>query len=588
MLTDLDVAIIQQTKQKNDPSIFTNWYMRRKYDTGTYYEAGDTREYWAGRYEGIWNKWNDLGRPDHFGEINGVWQAFKLPEFEEARAQLRNVYEVQENETFFQHHGYRFLPWQAQMYQAKQGTVVCVGGMSSGKTTAAINTVLVYAATLPFFYAICPAPSHDQAAEMFDNKIIPHLEGTEYQKVFNVQFKKSPRLHIELETLNGAKSYIFFRTLGDKQKLKNLEVDMFYVEQAEDFQDLVSGPDNIYSIIQTRLRGRIKGRPRLAKSLWIANASYNMEIYALRDRAIDDPQNYLSIQTSTYDNPHISQQNVSQLEAIVGDDEDQKRYLLYGDKPMSGGEHFPQHSLAKVFDSQLDDAMRHHQANHTMGWEVKTARGGVGVYHWRRPYEPDGQYIVFADPGQGNPPKRNSAAVMVFRVDGFPLVPASLYMFDWVYGNGSPEPWIASFVNAVKDYRAIGSCAYDATGLQAGYERMEKKLYECMPVRVNLNLINKNKNLNALKMMFARGHLQMPMIEGLYSQLMLYTIPEPSDLRQDLVMTLVVGAELLAPIYNEHVWRTEKRKIEIPEYDRFERPVQKVSVDRWARRRMTR
>lgn len=584
MISDSEQQIIRATIEYQDPSIFSNWFIRRP-DSGSFLLPDDTRDFWKSRYNDVHGHWVSLGNPDYFGELDGEWTGLSTADYKDARSRLKNVYEVRAGGKFFQHHGYRFLPWQAQMYKAKQGTVVCVGGMSSGKTTAAINTVLTYAATLPNFYCVCPAPSHKQAKDIFRSKIRPALAGTYYEKKFNVQYRED-ELSISLTTADGSQSLIIFMTMGDKAKIKNFECDMFYVEQAEDFTDLVSGPDNIYAIIQTRLRGYINGRERVAKSLWIANASHNMEIYALRDRALDDPENYLALQTSTFDNPHIPQKHLNQMVAGVGDSEEERAYYLFGEKPLGGGEHFPKSSLVKVFDGFLDDQMKYAQRDQLPGWEVKTARSGVGIYWWEKPPIEGEKYLVVADPGWANPPQRNSASIMVFRVDGFPLEPAQLYAFWWVYGNNKPDTWIQQFIYAVTQYNAIGSCAYDATGWQGqGYERMEKGLYDVMASKIIFSAPMKQKNLNTLKMLFSRGMVQMPMIEGIFSQLMNYAIPEPPDLRQDHIAALIVAAEMLSPIYNQHVWKTqiEKRELEVVPYTRFERPVDDIPEDRWSR-----
>jgi len=584
LLTDVERQIISATIELNDPTIFSNWFIRGK-GSGTLLVPGDTREVWAGQYKTVHSHWERLFKPDYFGEVDGEWVALTPQTYRPMREALKNVYEFRSGGKFFTHHGYRYLKWQAQMYQAKQGTVICVGGMSSGKTTSAINTVLTYAATLPNFYAICPAPSYKQAKDIWRNKIQPHLKDTLFEKKFDVRYRSGDELGISLTTADGSESTILFMPLADKSKVKNIECDMFYVEQAEDFQDLVSGPDNIYTLIQTRLRGYIGNRERVAKSLWIANASHNMEIYALRDRAIDDPENYLSIQTSTYDNPHISQKHLNQMVSSVGENEEERAYYLFGDQPIGGGEHFPKSSIVKVFDSQLDELMKYKIRDDVPGWIHKTAKGGVGTYWWQRPYEPEGKYIVVADPGWGNPPMRSSASVIVLRVDGFPLRPASLYAFWWVYGNGSPEPWIATFINAVQEYHAIGSCGYDATSWQGqGYEKMEKLIYDVMPYRLILNVLTKSQNLNALKMLFSRAMIQLPNIEGLLSQLMNYVIPEPRELKQDLVMTLVVAAAMLAPLYNDHVWAIQKDSLQKQQsIERFERDWDSVPEDRYDR-----
>lgn len=593
MLTPGEVNLLRLAIEKGDPNIITEWFMRTSH-SGTVYKATDSRPYWRDRYMAIYNPWVKLGQPKHFGYIENQWVKLVPEDYQKYRKMVMPVYEARPDGSFFEHHGYRFSDWQKSFYTATQLAIICIGGRGSGKTTAAIMTVLVLAVLYPAFYALCPAPTAKQAADVFE-KFKMQVQGTIFEETFKVRFVTSPNHAIYLTTVdvNTGKEYeslIKFFTGSDPSTFKNFEVDYIYVEQAETFDNIVDGTDNVFATLTACLRGYVPsvGRDRIAKSLWIANASHNFGIYKLRDRALDEGDKYLAVQVSTYDNPYLSESAVSMFESGAGETDAQRRFLLFGDQPIGEGEVFPKESIAKCFDGVLDSKWELGKSHNILGYEKRLVKKSSMEHYWKMPYDPAGSYIVSADPGSDNPPNRNAAGVCVFRVDGFPLAPAQMYGFHWVYGNRDPRSWVNAYLEFVHEYKAIGNCAFDATGWQRGYEHMSEQLLLVNSRLVNFNMGSKQTMLNVLKMLMARGMLQMPGLQGLISQLMNYIIPEPTNLRQDLIAMLMVSASQLDPIYQAHVWDTTPMgmKVSVDEHVIFSPEYENYSFmedDRWDR-----
>jgi hypothetical protein len=112
-----------------------------------------------------------------------------------------------------------------------------------------------------------------------------------------------------------------------------------------------------------------------------------------------------------------------------------------------------------------------------------------------------------------------------------------------VHGGGSPNPWIAQYLEYVQTYKAIGLNGYDSTGTGAGYERMEV-ISDVLPTPINLGGMNKMVYLNLTKKLMADGKLQMPSITHLFSQCAKYSLPD-DRLRQDIVMMLLITSALM-------------------------------------------
>lgn len=530
--------------------------------SGTYLEGDDNRPYWREKHSRVKEAWLSLGKPRYFGYVNEQWAKYDRDEFTAYKNLLLEVYEVLENGTFYHHHGFRFLDWQKLLYTASQPVKIVIGGMSSGKSGAAQACFLTMAGCLNYFYGVAPAPFARQAREVH-RAFADTIRNTVFAKSYEVTPFLSPEPGFRIrngEVLDDGtpvESLILCIPFANPDSLKTFEFDAAYVEQFEMFPNITEGRDSVLAMVTSRLRGREKtfNRKRLGVSMWVANATLNGDVYAFADRALDEPDQYISIETDTEKNPYITDDQLKSFRSTFGRTQADIDYYFKGKRPLGDGEIFPASSIEACFTSKLDDLFTYAVSQKKRGY-ILDERQGVGLVRWAMPYDPEGKYLVVADPGWDNPPKRNSACIYVFRYDQFPERPAELYAFDWVFGDGKPEAWIDSFLRHVLDYNAINSCAYDATGWQAGYAHQEKRLHDVGAIEINMSAPIKNTALTVLRMIMSRGLLNMPKsLSPVINQLMNYVLPEPTKLRQDLVAGLMILATQLDVIYNTHVWK---------------------------------
>lgn len=550
-------------------NIFTNWYIRGP-GTGTWWRPEEKRDHLAAGYAKLYEAWEQVGRKDHFGEIGGRWVGLKPTEYEQRSENAEVVYRVvpqrgSERPAFHHRHGFMFFPWYDQVLRNKHSTRLIFGGFASGKSVQSLAEMLVYAAILPGFVGLCLAPYSLQAKDLYQ-KALSILTGTIYEKKFLMHKVKQP--YAELTIGNdyvGENRIHFVSILDDAEKLKTLEADMALVDQTELFDDISATTEGAFPVVTSRLRGldMRTGRERLTISTWVANATENPQLWELADRAVEDPEDYLFLQPSTFDNPMLTQRQLDGFVRKFGRTKEEADTYLYGLKPISAGEHFSQATLRLCHSEELDMLMDH---GLTKGDEayVKVEARGVGVFRWELPPEKDRVYLVAADPGWANPPARNSAAMVVLDVTEFPKKPAMFWGFHWVFGNNSPDPWIDAFLAFVERYGALGRCIYDGTGAQRGYARLTDKLNQVGAWPVDFGGQNKDTYLTILKLLMARGLIQYPRIPSLTHQLSKYVTPEPKGLAQDLVMMLSVAAAWLEVPYKTGLQLEEEDEEPLP------------------------
>jgi hypothetical protein len=587
-LSEGDEAIFAQTDA--NPNIFTNWYIRGK-ATGTWWKPGESRDHLKQGYEKLHQRWNSLNRPEHFGVIDGDWLILKPQDYERAVDKSERVYRTVAGSTpdtpsFHHRHGFIFFPWQLQVVQAVQPTRIVIGGYGGGKSVGSLVEMLINAATLPGFVGLCLAPYALQSQDLY-KKALNLIKGTIYEEKFLLHAVRRPYGNIVIgNNLVGENHLHFISILDDPEKVKTLEADAALIDQTEQFDDLSATTEGALPMITSRLRGfdMRTGRERLAESTWVANATDNPELWELASRAQEDPANYLFVQPSTYENLMLTSKQINNFERQFGRTAEEAAVHLRGEQPMGSGDHFSRETLEKCHSEELDWMME-------MGLQSGDARylrveaRGAGVHRWEIPAASDGMYMVAADPGWDNPPKRNSAAICVMRVDGFPKKPASLAAFHWVFGNNRPDPWMEAFLYYVEKYNAMGRCIYDATGAQRGYARLTDKLADTMAWQLDMGAANKGTYLTMLKLFMSRGMIQLPRIPAITQQLSKYEDPEPKKLRQDLVMMLVTAAAWLERPYKEGIQQEIEEHTD-PYYDpmisRLVRP--QTSVSRFYRR----
>ena len=439
---------------------------------------------------------------------------------------------------------------------------------NSAKTWGAIASMALSAITLPNYIGMILAPEGKQSSSVFD-QLMRLISGTLYQErfVINKVSKPYPQIIIGHSSICDSMDFekasqITAYPLDNPDSFLTLSADEAVVDQAEQIIDI----DQVTRTITSRFRGTDAGRERKGKIIYLANSGQNPTLYDLYDEGQDPKQeNIWSYQPATYENIYLTVKDLSRYEQNFGQDAASQEMYIKGGRPLGDGKHFPSASLAKCRNTGLDLRMEEGLNQGLPGYVRKEAQR-VAVHNWELPFDKDDKYIVVADPGWDNPPERNSAVIAVFKITDFPRVPATMVAFDWVYGNNSPNPWIAKYTQYVMRYQAIGFNGFDSTGFQSGYERMTD-LGELLPTPVSLAANKKFTYLNLAKKMFADGKFSIPAgIPHLWHQLSNYVIPDEKT-RQDIVMMFMVAVAILEPYYYLDFSESD----ELPEYNPSDR-----------------
>lgn len=559
---DGDRAIIQRSIQENDINLFLNYYLRSA-NSGTWFrpvseeditslqfpETRKAAQKWKDNYDVLFDIWDYLERPDYFAPTpeSENWGEVSPEEYDELTASGSTAYrivwqpDIMPNPVFHHRHGVLLLPWQLDMNNNNAPTQVVIGGYGSAKTWGKALGMLWRASTLPGYRAFGLAPYSTQSTELYKQLLLA-VEGTLFAERFLIASPSKPYPTLVIgNDLVGENTIECYPILDDPSKILTLTGDEALLDQAEKMEN--GTLTDAIGKIASRFRGQVQGRPRRGQITLVANSADNPELWDLYDDAATDPDIW-AYSPGTFENEYLTVADLKRFEKQVGRDEQSKRMFIFGERPMGSGEHFPKESLEKCRAKWLDDQLAYHVNGKTPGW-VRERAQKVDIYRVRVPYQEGSRYLVVADPGWANPPERNSAVIGVWQIDDFPVTPAVLVAFEWVFGHGSPNPWIAHFRSLVQEYHAIGLNGFDATGFQAGYERMHD-FSDVKPTPVNMAGNKKYINLNLAKKYFADGMFQIPTIPHLFSQLAKYKLPD-ENIRQDIVSMILVTASLLEP-----------------------------------------
>jgi len=414
-------------------------------------------------------------------------------------------------------------------------------------------SALGHAVTNREFSAVIVAPYSIQADEAY-NKLDSLLRDTPFKEKFVKKMVRRPVPMIVLEHDGIGQSTIrFMPILDDPRKLKTMEVDIGYVDQAEMFPNL---RQDIFEILGTRTRGQIGGRERMGRLGLFANSEDNPELWDAFDDAELDPDT-LALQVQTYDNPFITSAQIKRMEQDVGGDEESIRVHLRGGRPRGRGKHFPSSSLEICRSSKLEQ-YNLDGVEKNLPLFIRKEAPRVGIHDWQIPPIYGAEHLVVADPGQDDPPERNAAVILAWDITEFPRKPASLRRFKWVFGHGSPEPFTHEFMDTVIRFRAdrspslpedketisydlkAGWCALDTTGPQMLYDQYVFKEWGLIPDRLTMGGNGKYGALNAGKLLMSRGLLEFPYIPHVWLQHLKYDMPD-NKLRQDIVMAFCMS-----------------------------------------------
>src|SRR5258706_179790 len=166
-------------------------------------------------------------------------------------------YEVQfdldKNPVFWHHHGWLFLDYQLDIHHCPQPEVTCIAGFGSGKTAFEAASAVVTAMSVPNSRIFCIAPQMIQGMEVY-KYIMTNFSNTPFWNrfVWNYPQKPVPKFVIRNDYINESTVEIL-SIEHDPEKIRTLEGDMVFLDQAEKIDNL----DDLVRDAGSRLRGMV-------------------------------------------------------------------------------------------------------------------------------------------------------------------------------------------------------------------------------------------------------------------------------------------------------------------------------------------
>jgi len=464
----------------------------------------------------------------------------------------------------------RPFPWASRIAHGEETDAVIVAGVGSGKT---LNMVLVagyYCCMLPNFRYLGTAPISWQADLSYKDFLQQALDYNNDDRprrirrwIDRVVYRPYPTVYF----VNG--STMEFKSLDkDATSILTWSGDMITVDQAEDDSiDLEQVSGNLGS----RLRGQVGGRARLGKLVFLANSAYNPMLWEMFDRYNSDPTS-LAMTMSSYDNPVLTKRSLADMAKRFRDKDEAKR-MMYAERPLPKGKEFTGETIEHAQSAGLDKIMSDALEEHMPGYIIESSRT-AGTTRWIIPPQKDHMYVMVGDPGQGNPPYRNSAAILVYDVTDVPKQPATLAAFDWVYGYGSYWPFINKMIEWYDEYHPY-IAAFDATGTQKSFDDLG--VLDQSKVWMPLNLSNlKMHMVLCAKVLLSRGIIQMPKsLFSIWNQLLMWCMPD-KNLQQDIASAVFMGAYVINQILPRRIVEEDGSEVANEQVE---------NLDRWGRAR---
>lgn len=541
---------------------FTDYFCADEY-TGTWFSPDEDDYMYSAP-----TRYNKDGSPNNgktmYAYLRGIWDyqgrpvdymAAEPPRWAEYYIGKREIpyiqYKVSVDDgipSFFWPHGWIPMMWGAWAHYARQPNACILGGFGSGKTTHVGMSAFTHCATIPRFKFIGVAAYQSQIKPMYE-EIINAVIGTRAEKFIarsrSGQLRYSERPNPNIHFTNG--SYMLF--LGadkDLKKIRSESADWVCLEQAESHSAL----EEVKKELGSRRRGRVRGRKRMGRMTMVANSGESPELWGQFDRAESEPGRYFSYALSSYDNVHLSANDIRALEEDVcgGDPEEINQYMK-GMKPVGKYKDFPREVVERCQSTQLDVVMNELLLTATPGAYSRIEKG-IGHVLWSLPAQPKRDYAVYGDPGTKNPPERGAGTVIAVDETGFPEHPAEIVHFEWVSGNNMIGPWLDAFQDAVEKYYAQGRAHFEATGDQKNMDETAFQDRGLIVEPVNMSGgLKYGMKIKLLRIMERALLLWAKELSPIRIQLSKYDYQADktsSRLPQDIVTTLMIIASKLA------------------------------------------
>lgn len=444
-------------------------------------------------------------------------------------------------------------PWQLEAHHALQTELTVIGGFGSGKTVAFGISYLVRCATIPYYKFLNVAPVAWQSRQMFD-PIVQIIENTRLKEWFidmggKIIERPYPQIHLRNNYIGTSKMEFMS---ADKQGVKILawEGDSAHIDEAGLLPELEDTVRNL----GTRLRGTLRHkdlfsgetvtRAREGRLSMTSNAWEAPYMWWRVDQGDHIPEDYWGKVISTYSNKNLTPKQIAGFERKITTDEDRARWLE-GKRPAGVGDQFSTEMIDNCEDEGLNAIMTDAREQGIQGYVIETAEK-CGVNIWEMPPDDDRVYAIIGDPGQGNPPYRNSPCIGVWDITDFPKEPAVMRAFWWGFGRGSYQPFVSTMYRYMERYRSTDG-GFDATGTQ---KMMDELVFERDGQLIQgMNMSGMKHVYNtALKLFMDKSLIRFPYIPSLRAQLGNYAFPD-TKIPQDIVAMMQLTAGYLRNFY---------------------------------------
>lgn len=464
-----------------------------------------------------------------------------------------------------------FVPegaWQKQFCQASQPVICVIGGVATGKTIGVMVSAFVHAITTPDFRFLHIARELYQASLGY-RELMSMIEGTPAEKLV-YKARELPRPYIEFKFYVGKiliRSTMEFSGLGDDRDALHLfswRGDWISIEEAGRIDDLLTVVGNL----QTRLTGSVNGRPLLGRLSLISNPLDNPEMWEIYDRALSDPENYLSIAVSTYHNKNVTGKQIEMLLKNVPE-RDRERYIT-GSRTETEGGWIPKRVVLECASSEMSEVAQT-LAKTESGW-VLEGNVYLGWTNYQSPSRDDGSYIIVADPGTGSAPSRNAPCIQVWDCSSLPEYGiARLAAFWWGSGNGSIMPFVEMYLAMLKKYKPIFA-GMDATATQKSMaeilsaDKLRGNEYSVQAIAgLDFSGGKKYSYLTALRFLLEGKRMVWPdRIKGMNQIISYDPLRDTAGGRiaQDVVVTAAMAAFVIRALYSDYFQDNSAARLE--------------------------
>lgn len=537
---------------------FTNYFCKAE-DTGTWFTEeeneyahnsltrydrhGNERGDLVLMYEYLYEKWRQEGQQQFLWAdppYHARWWVSSI------RYEMTGLYKGMPQ--FYWNHGWFPLEWGARMHYASQPDHTILGGFGCSKTAHVGMSAFAFCCAQKRFRFVCAAAFMSNAKPMFE-EVRNAIEETEAERFIarsrggELRITESPYPIIRFK--NGSQM-IFLGADKDIKKVRSESGDWYCVEQSESHSDL----GQVTLELGTRTRGRVRGRRRLGRLTFVANSGEAPELWERFDNSDEDPETYFSYNLTSFDNPHLSEQDIGTLKRACGKDEDNIDQYMRGLKPMGRFKDFPKGVVTKCEAKDLDELMLAYIEDKEVVHDIQYELGkGVGVLLWSLPYRKGRAYAAYGDPGTKNPPSRGAGVTIVLDETNWPEQPAQLVHFQWTIGNNRIGPWIDDFQKAIEKYNCQATAFFDSTGDQKNIDELSFEDRGLLAQGINIGANKHGMKLKLLRIMERRMIYWAKGIAPIRQQLARYDENEDkgkTNLPQDIVMTLYLAADELA------------------------------------------